>query len=103
MTKRGDRVLAVEEPRRQEHHRQINHRRRPIERHDASDAMGEKDPGRSRRAEPTAGRMDHDEAGDDEEDVDAGEPRKNIASREACSKARADHRGVALSMEDHDA
>ena len=41
-------IFAVEEPRRNEHHGEVDHHGRPIERHDAGDAMGEKNAGRSR-------------------------------------------------------
>lgn len=59
----------LHQPRRQQQHRDIDGRQRPVDRHDPMDPSAHE---LARRDITAAGRPPHDEAADDEEDVDTG-------------------------------
>jgi hypothetical protein len=90
-----------EQMRQEQPHGQHDRRQRPVERHDADQSPAEEMPGRPRFGEVCAGDVDHDEAGDHEEDVDAEGP-VDVGGGRLGAPARRDDAGIMQGMTDDD-
>jgi hypothetical protein len=96
------RNVGVHQCRRGEEHHEEERGRGPVERHDPRDPPGDEEASAVGAVEQPGRGMHHDEAGDDEEQVDAGGPRQGMRGREAGACLGCEEAGIALDVMDRD-